>query len=283
LWRQRIFFCDASHIAFRAINEQQLQIQQFRFGAFITQMVPVIGAKLGLPIKLILKAYSVSFNLFFFIVGLLLFFGFRAYKLLVVFAFYFLLVSTHSYFWPNNEIHQGMGYLFLFFGALLYTGSKTKNLFLPVLFMVLLGGTALFCHPLAIFPFVFLWVYLIIDKSEWPFSRNATILLSFVAVVLVGLKLYVSNKYAGYDMGLFHNAANKGNLKEVLNAFSSPMAQEIYRHTKTNYWQLPLVFLAGVFVLFRQRKYVLAGWTIMSSLAFFVCICLAFGGYLEFY
>ncbi len=280
-YKERMFFADAAHIVFSAINEQALQIQQYRFGAFITQLVPVLGAKLGLPLKVILIAYSASFHLFYLLVAALLLFVFRAYRLLVLYAFYWALVTTHTFFWPNNEVHQGIAYMFLLFPLLSFSGQKKYPLWLSAAILVLLGTTAVFCHPLVIPPFIFLWVYLIYEKEEWYFNRDQTIILSIVAAVIILAKLYVSNNYAGYDSGLL-TGVNQMDADNLLSVFSSPLAKAIYWHVPVNYWILPLISLAGIVTLLFKRHYLLAGWTLACALVYFVLLCLTFHGYNEF-
>src|ERR1044071_9848746 len=76
-WKERMLLCDAPHIAFRILNEGKLQIHQHRYGAFVTQSFPLIASKLPLPLSIVLFLYSISFNLFYFLVGALLVFRFR--------------------------------------------------------------------------------------------------------------------------------------------------------------------------------------------------------------
>jgi hypothetical protein len=280
-YKQRMLFADASHIAFSAINEQALQIQQYRFGSFITQMVPVIGAKLGLSLKAIIIAYSASFNVFYLLVAAVLLFGFRAYRFVVLYAMYWVLVTTHAFFWPNNEVHQGIAYMFLLFPALLATGEKKYNFSIPVILLLVVGTTAIFCHPLVLPPFIFLWVYLIAEKTHWPFNKRQTAILSILAMIIVLAKLYVSSKYAGYDSGLLTGVKNLQPV-DIIKTFSSPFAKEVYRHVPINYWILPIVIAAGIITLFIKKKFFLAVWTLGCTLVYFILLCLTFGGYIEF-
>ncbi len=280
-YKQRILFADASHIAFSAINEQKLQIQQYRFGSFITQMVPVIGSKIGLSIKAIMIAYSASFNIFYLFVAAVLLFGFRSYRLLVLYALYWVLVTTHTFFWPNNEVHQGIAYMFLFFPALIAAGEKKWHFSIPVILLLVLGTTALFCHPLVLPPFIFLWVYLIAEKQNWHYDRRQTITLSIVALAIVMAKVYVSKTYAGYDSNLLKGVKDL-HAADIVKAFSSPFANEIYRHVPVNYWILPVVSVIGILTLLFKKKFFLATWTLGCTVVYFILLCLTFAGYMEF-
>src|SRR6185369_12630014 len=146
-----------------------------RYGSFITQMVPYFAQKLHLPIKAILIGYSVSFNLFYLSVASLLVYRYKQYALGILMALYYFLFVTDSYFWTNNEIHQAVGWMFLFFGVTLNMGNK--NVKMPVLLPVfsVLAFLAVFTHFVVIIPVVFLWVYFLIEKNNWPFSKNTSV------------------------------------------------------------------------------------------------------------
>lgn len=280
-YSERILFSDASYIAFQAINDQALQIQQFRFGAFITQMVPVIGAKLGLSVKSIMIAYSGSFHVFYLLVALILFFGFKAYRCVVLFAFYWILVTTYTFFWPNNEVHQGIAYMFLLFPALTWAAEKKLPFLIPVLVLLVLGTTAIFCHPLVLPPFIFIWVYLVKEKKYWQYNTQQTIVLSVLSLAIVASRVYVSNNYSDYDVNMLNGVSNM-RAEDILGAFTSPLANEIYRRVHTNYWILPIVALIGIGTLVYKRMYFLAVWTLGCTLVYFILLCLTFTTYMEF-
>ena len=52
-YMERMLFLDASFILFRIINLGEFQIQEHRYGSFITQAFPLIAAKLHLPIQVV--------------------------------------------------------------------------------------------------------------------------------------------------------------------------------------------------------------------------------------
>ena len=84
-YKERMVFSDAAHIVFYEINQGKLQIQVERYGAFITQIWPLLGSKLNLSLKAILILYSLSFNVFYLAVALILF-RFRDYQLVILMA-----------------------------------------------------------------------------------------------------------------------------------------------------------------------------------------------------
>src|SRR6185436_11625598 len=102
---------------FRIINLGELQPQEYRFGSFITQIFPLLGSKLHLPLSWIVVLYSASFNLFYLAVAAILVLKIKEYALAILMSFYYVLFVSDSYFWISNEVHQGIAWMFLFFGV----------------------------------------------------------------------------------------------------------------------------------------------------------------------
>lgn len=271
-YRERMLLCDDAHIAFHIINNGALQIQQMRFGAFITQWVPLVLAKLHLPLATVLMGYSLSFNLFYFMVAALLVFRFRAYKLAILMAFYYTLVASDTFYWTNNEIHQGIAWMFLCFGYIFAPG-KQRPFVAVLLVLLIIGGLAVVTHPLVILPFVFLPVFLRLDSREWPFTPRRTLILAGVTLLLFATRVLISRQGAEYDKQLLNN----------ITAPSWPMAVEILKNMVKNYWLLPVVFIAGLLAICRQRKWLLVAWTGIFCIGYFIAVCMAFKGYLAFY
>lgn len=279
-YKERMVLCDESYIFFRIVNEQKLQIQQFRYGAFITQMFPLIAAKLHIPLKQALMLYSVSFNLFYLAVAFIVF-RLREYKLVILMSFYYLLMTSDSFFWTNNEVYQGIAWMFLFYAIILRAG-KTNKLFIAILSTIVLGGLAMVSHPLVAIPFIYLWGFYIINGKEWPFNIRISLLLSVLVVLLAIGRAFISAKYAGYDSEIIHNVAvpDADKIKTIMHG---QFFRELLRNTKHNYWILPLLFIAGVISMLRNKKFLLTIWTLIFCFGYFAIVCLTFEGYLAFY
>ena len=71
-FRERMLFADASAILFKIINSGQIEIVEHRYGSFITQLFPYLAVKLHLSLEIIVLLYSISFNLFYLGVAVLL-------------------------------------------------------------------------------------------------------------------------------------------------------------------------------------------------------------------
>ena len=276
-YKERILFSDASFIAFNVINNGRLYIQELRYGSFITQMVPLICSKMHLSIYATLMAYSVSFNLFFLAVAACLVWGYRQYGLAILMSLYYLLFVSETYFWTNNEIHQAVAWMFLLFGTTLYLGKRQVRYWVQVPIFILLGALTVSTHFLVIIPCIFLWVYLIIEKKNWPFDRRHTIIFSALLFVLMVTKFIFSLTLA-YDGPHLHDPTHFS-LHDILNTFGNILVIHFLQRCVTIYWVAILLYAAGITALIMQKERKLLTWTLLSTLGYIIAMKLAFGGY----
>ena len=284
-YKERMVFSDAAHIVFYEINQGKLQIQVERYGAFITQIWPLLGSKLNLSLKAILILYSLSFNVFYLAVALILF-RFRDYQLVILMALYFTLFVSDSYFWTNNEVHQGITWMFLMLGTIqyLYTRFRTHGPLFHLVALVTfipLALLSIYSHPLVMISTIFLWVFLALSGNERFFSRKSSIPYAVIIMAISGLK-YFTSKQNWYDGNKFEPVLDAG-VPEILGTFTSAMADNFWQGIIYNYFFLPLLFVAGIYLLVKKREYILATFTVAACVGYFVLVCLTFHEDRRFY
>ena len=279
-WQERMLFYDAPFVAFRLINLGELQIAEHRYGSFITQMVPLAGSWLQLPLKLILIGYNLSFPVFYLLVGLLLI-RWRAYPFVILLALYLSLFVSNAYFWTNNEVHQGTAWLMLWMGFLWRAQEQEYNPWIVLCGSLPLMFLAVFTHPLLIFSTVFLWVFLLVDKRFRKFPTWLLLSLSTVLFLLVFIKQQMS-RGGWYDASKIEQIT-KANAGEMLQAFGNEMSLTFLKQMAVNYWLFPLLLLFGLFTLLQQRRRWQLLWTLGSLTAFYLMLCLSFPDWVTFH
>lgn len=275
--KERMLFSDASFIAFRIINSGSLHLQEQRYGAFITQLFPCIASRLHLPVSAVLLLYSLSFNLFYLTVGWLLY-RMKQYSLLIIFAFYLTLYVSDTYFWTNNEIHQGIAWMLLDFGILFFLGKKFKNepdkfLLISIPLFTLISFIAIYTHPLVMIPLGFLWMFYLISKESFLHKKQSLVFV--VIILLICAFKFLQSQQNTYDGSLIHNITHT-TLPAVLRTFRSSLAHDFLHGGLRNYWLLWLIFIAGSINLFTQKRYGLLAYTLIGCLCYFMLICLVF-------
>jgi hypothetical protein len=273
-YKERLFFADAAYIVFNIVNFKAWAIQELRYGSFITQLVPYFGQKLHLPVSFILIGYAISFNLFYLIVAALLVYRYKQYGLAIIMAFYYYLFVSDSYFWTNNEIHQAVAWMFLFFAVTLHLGKKQANVFILLVPFFILGVLTVFTHFVVIIPTVFLWIYLWIDKEHWPFSKARSLLLSGFLVLIIFLK-YLLTSTKSYDDIHLHNVTHFS-IQDIIDSFSTPVTTMFFYRCLVNYWIGVIVFILGVTGLVMSKKKGLTVWSVLSCLGYIIIVGLTY-------
>lgn len=279
-YRERILFSDAAWISYLTINSGELQIQAGRYGSFITQIFPILGGKLGLPLKVNLILYSVSFSLFYLVTGWILF-RMRRYALVVLLALFFTLFVSDAYFWTNNEVYQGVTWMFLMFGTICFLYDRLesrKALFylVSIPLFILLAFFAIYTHPTVMIPTVFLWVFLCLSGKEKLFKTLHSLVFALMLIAIAIFKL-ISSTNNNYDGNILQKVF-KANIGEIIGTFTSGMADIFWKNLLGNHWLIAFIFLAGTIYLLKQRKYLLAVYTICACVGYFILICLTFSG-----
>ena len=264
-YKERLFFSDASYIPFNIVKNRSMAVQEHRYGSFITQMVPYFGYHLHLPAKLFLKCYTFSFNFFYLVAGFLMY-RCRQYALVAVMACYYYLLVSDTFFWTNNEIHQAIAWMFIFFAVTLHMAQKKVKIYFLLPVFLLLAFLAIYTHFIVLIPLVFLWFFLWIQQDAWPWSRGESIFLTLCIAAIVGSKFLVVNDNS-YDQSHLQNITHPS-LNALYQAVVSPVIIKFFTGCITNYWCASLAFIAGVVSLFRSKKKWLALWCIASFIGY---------------
>jgi hypothetical protein len=273
-YKERMLFIDAPHVFFRIVNDRHLHIEEHRIGSFITQMFPLIGSELHIPFKLLLILYSASFYLFYLVVALLLVYRYRVYEFAVLMGLYFTLFVSETFFWPNNEVHQGITWLFFSFAVSITMAIKKRSHFISILVFTVLFGLAIWTHPLVPVIAVFLWFFLWSDKKYWPFSRSRSFIFTGILLALAGAKYY-QGMHGGYDGSKMEMVTlfEPGKFKAV---FFSPQFQYFIKGCFYNYWLFLALFVAGLVAMILQKRFLQLGWTIVVAMGYVLLVCITF-------
>jgi hypothetical protein len=279
---ERVLFADASFILFRIINVETLQIQEHRYGSFITQLLPLLAAKWHLPLGAVVLLYSLSFNLFYLCIVLLLLYRFKEQSLAILMSLYFVLFVSDTWFWMNNEVHQGIAWMFLFFAVIRWFGKRKAPWPIILPFFLLLAFLALYTHPLVLFPMSFLWLFFI-TKKDWPYSRFPTVIFSGVLMAVAISKIILSaGAMSYYDVEKLQGIKHIS-FQNILGGLHSPFTKELLKRTSWNYWLVPVLFITGLYAAWKKKAYWHAGLSLGFALFYFAALCVTFNDFQPFY
>ncbi len=251
LFRYRMINADASYYSFEMLFEKDFSIAHYRYGAFITQFIPLILMKAGAPLKMVLIAYSLSFTLIHYLCWLFAHSVARQPAVAWTVVFLQLLAWDVTYFWPVSEFFLTLIFCATFFAWM--RGGKNRSLptyLFPALLLVLL---ILFTHPIALAPLSFIIGYEIfsLDRSQW--KRFAFLILTVGASILLWWAIRPSP--SEYDLA---QASNLKNYWEILQNFWSRSGPIQLRNLLTGDMKILLYFnatvLAALLLLRKWKK-----------------------------
>ncbi|RYD53501.1 MAG: hypothetical protein EOP52_05035 [Sphingobacteriales bacterium] len=278
-WKERVFFGDAAWIGFRIANFGSLQIQEHRYGSFITQLVPLTGVWLGLPLKVLLALYSLSFNAFYLLAGILLY-RWRQYDFLVLLALYFTITISVGFYWTNNEVHQGMTWLLLAFGWSTSKTSFRKALFYPVAFGLFF--LAFSSHMLLLLAGGCLWVHLWLAGRRPLYGSQRGWILAGFALLTAGWRYYMSKVAGWYDAEKL-SFIDGLTFSSIPEAFGRDSSRGFLERFVTHYPALPALLLLVLVALVSQKRWLALGWHLLSLAACWFFISITFSNFIPWY
>ncbi|MFT4062365.1 MAG: hypothetical protein QM642_08425 [Edaphocola sp.] len=272
-FKQRMLFIDPAWVVFNIVNTGDLLIAEHRYGAAITQCVPLAASGLHLSIKFILISYSISFQLFYLVVVALLLYRYKATWLAMLMAFYFSLMVSDVFFWPNNEVHQGVAFMFLFLG-LWWCRTNLSFRYHHLVLLCLFAFLALFSHFLVAVPFSFLWVFILFKTKEN--KRHLRLWWCYTGALLATFAIkYLLGANSWYDgqklMGLKSLSVNS-----VIQSFKSGQARTMMPLLFTRYCLLPVMWIAGFVAAIKKRQYAMAAFTVVYCLGLYSLLCITY-------
>ena len=276
-YRQRMLFIDPAWIVYSIINTKSFCIVEHRYGAIATQIVPVIGVYFNWSLRAILVLYSASFYIFYTAVMLIVGRYCRQYAFGTLLALYLVLMVSDNYFWPNNEVHQGVAWAFLALGIFFTNQTRQRPDILGYILFPVLSFLAIFSHFIVIVPFSFLWIYCLLNEKVYRDSRQkiAQIIAGSLCIIILFLIKYELGRNGWYDGGKL-NAVKTLNARAVLQSFTNGHSKMISILLLKNYWMLIPIFLAGQIMLLKERKFLQALLTIGYVVGFYSLICMTY-------
>jgi len=278
----RMLFLDAPFMISNIINAGHPMIMEHRYGSFITQMWPWLGSLAGLSLYDILHLYNASFNVFYLAVAVLLVFKWKEYGLAVLLALYYTLLVSDGFYWTNNEIHQAVGWMFVWLGLYRYQKQKNRSLMVRMLTFELTAALAALTHPLMVIVLVFVWGFTLLEeKSEGP-ERRFNIIFSSIIITVVTARVLLSVFFGWYDQDKLNTTG-----AQVLEFPGRLLQKELFSEVLYQYsHDLSgglLLFLAGLILLIRQKKYLLSALFVSVIVAYHLLFLAAFDAWIGFY
>jgi len=256
-YKERITFCDASFYLFELLVKNSFTIQHMRFGMVYTQILPLLASRAGMLLSSVMLLYSVNYMLAYFVCYVICGSVLKRYDFALLLLLFNILFVSDSFYWPQTELPQGISLMIVCFALI---GSDRKMV-LHKFSLLLLGLgiiTVVFFHPLIIFPFYFIVLFMLnwkISEAQRKVLYGASILFLLTVVVQ---KLAFTDKYEMHAMSGVKNF--RVLFPDYLHLYSNSVFLDA---CKGKYIWVPVVALANTVVYTRAKQW--------SKLLLFLC------------
>ena len=249
-YKERTAFIDISYHLFCILRDDTFAIQNNRFGAFFTQLFPLMGSRMGFSLTAITIAYSTSFVLLPFFTFLGIHIGLKNPKVGLVYLLFMTLMTTHTFYWIQSELPQGMAFLFIFVALL--DNIMQKNGQIPVRFIAASNFFLFlicFAHPLLVVPF-----YFTLGFYGFVYPQRRSLLWSMgISFFFLYLVKYLFFKTT-YDTQAMDGLKNIPLL--IQKYFSLRSCKNLGLYLIRDYYFAIILLLAILWVYVKQQKFV---------------------------
>lgn len=242
MYKERLF-ADASYYFFHAINSGGFHVEHGRVVLGLSQIVPLIGYYLYMPLKVLMVLGSLGHEIFYYSVFLLLFYKLKDQAGGIAVLLIHVIGQLWLYYSPMLEICYGAALSVLFYSILKnkkYKDDKWLLILLIVQWFVMtshLENFILIATPI---------VYDIIDRG---FKKRIHLILGFW--MLIGLLLEFLTM-SGYEMGKI-NAGSPDSPVGLKNLLDFDYLAKLWQLFSTYYLDLLILFiLTAIFVIIKK-------------------------------
>lgn len=262
---ERVLFVDSAAQLFEMIQRGSFVIYDHRYTMAVTQLLPLAGIKLGLPLYLLVVLYSVAAPLLAYLVFLLL-----AYRVkdipLALFLLLPLLCIRHTFFHAISESFSLMVYATLLLALLRHRGG---NRWLHSLGVLLTTIACVFMHPIGLFFVVFLLGYHFVDSHCKP-----------TVAFLVGIATLAVAAVVKMSLPSGHDADYMPSLHDVLFYLSHPSELKVVGHLferMLDFYLYPLaLYIVALVWHIRGRQWVRMAFCLAFNVGFFLMTAIVY-------
>lgn len=230
-YKERTIFVDLSYHLFEICRSGDFVPNNFRFVSVATQLFPYMGVQWDLPLQQVLLLYSIGFAILY--TGVYLVAGaLQSYRIALCFLLIHSLFISHTFYWTQSELPQGLAFMMLSFALIEYNPQNQWKLMLKRATLPFFLFTAAFAHPLLLFPFCFISIFLFIGPVEQEKRRE------LLSCSIMYLLFYASRI-------IFFKAAYEHQAFEGLNYFTTRLPDFFKLHSTLSFFKK----CTGIYVL----------------------------------
>jgi hypothetical protein len=191
---ERACYLDSAFVIVHLLIKDTFSVDFGRYSMALTQVPPLLAAKLGFSLKAILISYSLSFIGWLAAVYLLIAHWLKQRGLALALLLASLIMLSEGFFWISNQIQQAIWWIVLLYAVLFryapsddsYTPGKVTTIAVSLLVLL-----TIFTHPLAIIPLAFMHGYWLLQRES--LRGHIVWLIPLLAITIWCVKTFSGN------------------------------------------------------------------------------------------
>lgn len=270
-YKERTVFVDIAFHLFCILKDGHFAIQNFRYGAVVTQVFPLLASKLSLPLNIVAVIYSSAFIAYYFLCYILCGSVLKQYRMALVMLLFNILFVTDTFYWIQSELPQGIALLVVVFAYL--TTRDSLEIQMPALMVLLFSFTVLhFFHPL-LFIAVFYTFGFFILNNKTELNRKLLLLCAvwFIIVWIVKVKFMPVAAYDSQRMDI----ADK--FKELIDRhFSNRATEKFALACLYKFCWIPISIFLIVRHYLKERQYKMLWFFFVSFIGYLLLVNISY-------
>ncbi|MBK7681654.1 MAG: hypothetical protein IPJ26_03850 [Bacteroidetes bacterium] len=247
-WKERQAF-DAAHYLFEIIDRKFFYVAHQRPIGIVSQVLPVIGVWLHLPLKAVAILYSLGDIIWYYLLFLLMAYKLETRRGIICLLLILSLTIRYSFFCPVTELLQGLALLPVWLSLL----GRSFRFRFPIL--ISLMALIIFSHPLLFYPLAFTFAWWSLMRAEGAKSINSEKsrlpkILWPSLVILMALKFFLLDSY-DHDKTFYPVVYNDYGFLKTL---SIETVFDLMKVIAANYTITSLLFLVTIAIYAMQRR-----------------------------
>lgn len=271
-FKERMLPFDNAFYCFKIIHFNEYDVENGRFGAILSQIIPLWALRKGCSLETFMKLYSVSFVLLNYIYFNLILYVIRNKWAAIALLFALCLAYRYTFFYTASEVHMAVAPC-LFFWALIssqYLSWKTSKKL--ILFLV----AALSVWYISTVHVLFFLVVLFVMVYEWiriPEKRKDVVLITLfvTSIVYYGILILAIPKdsYQGNKMPDMETV-----ITYLPQFFQLPSTKFFVGFSVKYYKELIFIFLSLIGLYIYRRRWLKFSFFMLSLTGFIILIML---------
>lgn len=241
---QERLYSDSSYYLFRVVNEGAVWIEHGRWVLALSQILPLVGTVLGLPMASLITLHSVN-NVFFLVLCLVFVLGvLEDPDAAVALVSIHLIGLTHGLFCPIFELYYGIT-LLIVLRAVIRSDRLSPFLRWPLIGALFVGSIS--CHFLGT-----LLVLGLLCMDRVRVDRRMLVVLAVLFLAQLMLRLFTLSDYERGSLSFFTDLHEPGKFLALFNpAWIKPLFAYLFRH----YLDVAVLAVVTLIALFQTRKW----------------------------